>query len=303
MRTPLTIISGPLGSGKTTLLRHLLGTVSRKLAIVMNEFGEIAIDSKIIEGKSIRLAELAGGCVCCSLLGEFEAALNELIATVAPENIVLEATGVAEPGALVFDLAENLPQVRLDGVISVEDADGLLKYPALGHTSRVQIESADLLLLNKVDLVPESALPALEAKLREVNESAPILRVERCRVDAALLLGLGREHAVQRPAHRHQLEFDSFSYASAATFNRERFEQFAATLFPAVYRAKGFVRFPDGFQLFNYVAGRWDFEPFAYARTELVFIGKQLSPQKEPILNRLKGCEAPHASHLTPHSP
>ena len=77
-RTPLTLITGPLGSGKTTLLRHILEVVPQKLAILMNEFGEIAIDSQIIEGKNIRIADLGGGCVCCSLLGEFEAAVSEV---------------------------------------------------------------------------------------------------------------------------------------------------------------------------------------------------------------------------------
>src|ERR1700731_4252753 len=108
-RTPITIITGPLGSGKTTLLRRLLDSVSRKMAVVMNEFGEIAIDSKVIEGKNVRLVELAGGCVCCSLIGEFEAAVNEIIEIAAPSNIVLETTGVAEPEALVFDIEERLP--------------------------------------------------------------------------------------------------------------------------------------------------------------------------------------------------
>src|SRR5437899_7907439 len=106
-RTPITVITGPLGSGKTTLLRHVLNSVSKKLAIVMNEFGEIAIDSKIIEGKNVRIAELAGGCVCCSLAGEFEAAVDEIIDRVDPEHIVLETTGVAEPGALTLDIEEN----------------------------------------------------------------------------------------------------------------------------------------------------------------------------------------------------
>ena len=74
------LITGPLGSGKTTLLRHILTAQPGKIAIVMNEFGEIAIDAKVIEGKNVRIAELGGGCVCCSLLGEFEVAVNEIIA-------------------------------------------------------------------------------------------------------------------------------------------------------------------------------------------------------------------------------
>src|SRR5512132_169173 len=98
-RTPLTVITGPLGSGKTTLLRHIVATVPQRLAILMNEFGEIAIDSKIVLGKNIRIAELGGGCVCCSLLGEFEAAVDEILATVAPDLLVVETTGMAEPDA------------------------------------------------------------------------------------------------------------------------------------------------------------------------------------------------------------
>ena len=85
LRTPITLVTGPLGSGKTTLLRHILATRPEKIAIVMNEFGEIAIDTKVIEGKNVRIAELGGGCVCCSLLGEFEAAVNEIIKKIAPE--------------------------------------------------------------------------------------------------------------------------------------------------------------------------------------------------------------------------
>src|SRR5437660_11758392 len=86
LRTPITLITGPLGSGKTTLLRHILATEPGKIAIVMNEFGEITIDTKVIEGKNVRIAELGGGCVCCSLLGEFEAAVSEIIDKIAPER-------------------------------------------------------------------------------------------------------------------------------------------------------------------------------------------------------------------------
>src|SRR5919205_1072788 len=119
VRTPLTLITGPLGSGKTTLLRHILAALPRKIAILMNEFGELAIDSRIIQGENIQLTELGGGCVCCSLLGEFDAAVREIIDTAKPELIVVETTGLAEPDALMFDIEEALPQVRLDGVVTV----------------------------------------------------------------------------------------------------------------------------------------------------------------------------------------
>src|SRR5947209_5659712 len=183
LRTPITLVTGPLGSGKTTLLRHILATKPAKMAIVMNEFGEIAIDTKIIEGKNVRIAELGGGCVGCSWLGEFEAAVNEIIQRVEPEIIVVETTGLAEPEALVFNIQEALPQCRLDGVISVIDADMLVRFPELGHTTRLQIQGADILLLNKVDLVEPAQIEPLETKLHKVTPTAAIVRTDHCRVD------------------------------------------------------------------------------------------------------------------------
>ncbi len=291
VRTPLTVITGPLGSGKTTLLRHILETVPKKIAILMNEFGEIAIDTKIIQGKNVEMADLGGGCVCCSLLGEFEAAVNEIIDTVDPDQMVVETTGVAEPDALVFDIQESLSRVRLDGVVTVIDADAMVKYPSVGHTTRIQIEAADTILLNKVDLVSESELEAIEKKLNSINEIASILHTVRGQVDPDLLFGIGRERVQPPPHHVHQLEFESFSYKSPATFNLECFEEFADNLKTDVYRAKGFIRFPEGIYLFNFVAGRWELEPFEQEATELVFIGKQLSQRKAEILSRLNKCE------------
>ncbi len=292
LRTPITLVTGPLGSGKTTLLRHILATRPAKIAIVMNEFGEIAIDTKVIEGKNVRIAELGGGCVCCSLLGEFEAAVTEIIKKIAPEIIVVETTGLAEPEALVFNIQEALPQCRLDGVVSVIDADMLVRFPELGHTTRLQIEGADILLLNKIDLVDAKQIEPLERKLREINPSTAIIRTERCQIDPELLFGIGREKKVAPPRHEHQPEFESFTFSSDKTFSRDCFEGFAEALPKSVLRAKGFVRFPDSVQLFNFVAGRWELEPFEADRTELVFIGKGIAREKSAILHTLEKCTA-----------
>ena len=290
LRTPITLITGPLGSGKTTLLRHILATEPGKIAVVMNEFGEIAIDTKVIEGKNVRIAELGGGCVCCSLLGEFEAAVNEIIEKIAPERIVVETTGLAEPEALVFDIQEALPQCRLDGVVSVIDGDMLVRFPEIGHTTRLQIEGADILLLNKIDLVEPAQIGALETKLREMNSTAAIIRTERCRVDPELLFGIGRERKIAYLDHRHQPEFESFAFNSGKIFSRDCFEGFANSLPTSLIRAKGFIRLVDGGQLFNFVAGRWELEPFETACTELVFIGKNIAAQKQPIIGALDEC-------------
>ncbi|HEY9691633.1 MAG TPA: GTP-binding protein [Oculatellaceae cyanobacterium] len=291
IRTPLTVITGALGSGKTTLLRHILNTVNQKIAILMNEFGEISIDAKIIQGKNVEMADLGGGCVCCSLLGEFEAAVDEIIDTVDPDYIIVETTGVAEPDALVFDIQESLTQVRLDGVVTVVDADAMVRYPQVGHTTRMQIESADTILLNKVDLVSENELAAIEEKLHRFNEVASIIHTRRCEIDPDLLFGICRERVQPQPHHVHQPEFESFVYTTSATCDRTGFETFANSLTKDIYRAKGFVKFSDGNYLFNYVAGRWDLELFEQEGTELVFIGKQVKKQQEEIITHFKECE------------
>jgi len=307
-RTPITLITGPLGSGKTTLLRHILAVQPGKIAIVMNEFGEIAIDTKVIEGKNVRIAELGGGCVCCSLLGEFEAAVNEIIEKIAPERIVVETTGLAEPEALVFNIQEALPQCRLDGVVSVIDADMLIRFPELGHTTRLQIEAADILLLNKIDLIEPLQIEPLETKLRKINSNAAIVRTNRCRIDPELLFGIGRERKIARLEHLHEHEFESFAFTSNKIFSRTCFEEFATGLPGRIVRGKGFIRFADGGQLFNFVAGRWELEPFESDCTELVFIGRNIAAEKETILGALNECAAkndevgmPNVEGMTKH--
>src|SRR5437773_676363 len=291
LRTPITLVTGTLGSGKTTLLRHILAARPTKIAIVMNEFGEIAIDAKVIEDNDVRIAELGGGCVCCSLLGEFEAAVNEIIEKIAPERIVVETTGLAEPEALVFNIQEALRQCRLDGIVSVIDADMLIRFPEIGHTTRLQIKGADILLLNKIDLIEPAQNDPLETKLREINATAAIIRTERCRVDPELLFGFGRETKIACPEHRHQPEFESFAFSSPKFFSRDCFEGFADGLPASVVRAKGFIRFTDGAHLFNLVAGRWEVEPFQSERTELVFIGRKIVAKKSTIVGALEKCE------------
>jgi len=293
-RTPLTLITGPLGAGKTTLLRHVLEVVPRRLAVVMNEFGEIAIDSRVIEGKHVRLAELAGGCVCCTLIGEFAAAVTELLDTADPELIVVETTGLAEPEALVFDVAERLERVRLDGVVAVADADMLARFPELGHTTRLQLEAADLIVLNKRDLVSPETLGAVTARLEALNPHAPVVATERSRVDPELLFGLDRRRPPAPPHAVHAPEFEAWSHAPGGPLDRACFTALADRLEAhGVYRAKGFVRFPEGSALFNYVRGRWDLEPFPDQDTVLVFIGRQGRLDRTGLAAALEACRRP----------
>ena len=181
--------------------------------------------------------------------------------------------------------------MRLDGVVTVIDADAMVRYPSTGHTSRMQIEAADTILLNKVDLVSDAELKAIAQKLHSFNEAASVLYTRQCQVDPGLLFGISRERMQAPPHHVHQPEFESFSYKTSTTLARQCFADFADCLETDVYRAKGFVCFSEGTYLFNFVAGRWDLEPFEPEATELVFIGKQVSERKAEILSRLKLCE------------
>ena len=338
-KTPIMLITGSLGSGKTTLLRRIIdsasslnaailqagnlaaapsgpaatlqagksagGSTAFRIAVLMNEFGEMAVDSRVISGKNIDIIELLGGCVCCSMTGEFEAAVREIIETIGPDFIVVEATGVAESDALVFEVEDNLPQVRLDSVICIVDAYLGIKYPHVGYTSRTQIASADIILINKVDLVRPAEEETVEVQVRKYNHRAVLLRTVNCGVDTNLLFGqTSRAWEPGPPARFATQTFGrgrssistarqphSFTWTTEKTLDSAKFDGLVRELPEDLIRAKGFVRFEDGGRLFNYVAGRADFEEFNVERTELVFIGHNLDRLRPEIENRLHDCE------------
>jgi len=145
--------------------------------------------------------------------------------------------------------------------------------------------------LNKVDLLSAAQAVEVTARLRQLNQDAPILPTQRCQVDPDVLFGLSPAHEIRPPQHHHQPSLESFSYVSAATLERSCFEAFVEHLSPSVVRVKGFVRFGEGTYLFNYVAGRWDLEAFADKPTTLVFIGEQVTRQQAELIEALKRCE------------
>lgn len=295
-RTPLTLITGSLGSGKTTLLKRIIRSSKSKLAVLINEFGEIGIDGRIIKGEHTRLIELAGGCVCCELTGEFVAAVNELLDKYQPDMIVLEATGVAEADALVYEVEEDLPRVRLDCVICIVDGWAGTRYPRIGYVGRVQLQQADIILINKSDLITPGQIGEVTEQIRTYNQTAAIIATEQCAgVESLLFTGHGDRvkppAAAAGPDHLHAAALQSFSYTSDRHLNTADFSGWADALPPEVFRAKGFVVLGSQGYLFNFVAGRWELEEFDAPSTQLVFIGRDLSHRRDEILDNLKQCE------------
>jgi G3E family GTPase len=295
LRTPIMLITGGLGSGKTTLLRRILGEARRRLAVLINEFGEMTIDSRVIEGRNIRIVEISGGCVCCSLTNEFEAAVHEIIDRIRPELILVEATGVAETDSLVLQVEDTLPEVRLDSVICVVDAYLSSRHPYVGYAARTQLQSADIVLLNKIDLVTTQEVREVEDQVRRWNNTAVFFKTVGCDIDLELLFGLEMDKRVMVQSCRGEPSFQSFSYATEAPLDQRMFRQMLPTLPASVFRAKGFIRFETDSFLFNYVVGRADFESFPAERTQLVFIGRELERDRDPILRQLRSCEMSHA--------
>jgi len=265
-RVPALLVSGFLGSGKTTLLRELLRDAQQKglrLAIVSNEFGEVGIDRALLGGSDETFVELGGGCVCCRLSDELVDTLETLRARVSPDRVLIETSGVALP----YDVQLHFYREPLAGWIGedlvaiVVNAEQLLAGRDLDETFEDQVSSADLIVLNKIDLVPEAALPALEARLRELEPEAPIVRARHGRVspdllfppDAGDLAARERRAERARAPHTHEefrAEIRDFAAGIPGAALSESLRAARAL------RAKGFVATAEGLRLVQGVGPR-----------------------------------------------
>lgn len=251
-RIPATIITGFLGAGKTTLLRHLIENANGlKLAIIVNEFGSVGVDGETLRSCGIEncpeenIVELSNGCLCCTVAQDFIPAMEALIDRAdPPEHILIETSGLALPKPLVkaFDWPSIRSRLTVDGVIAVVDApavasgrfadepEAVLRQreqdPSVEHDNPLaevyedQLMAADLIVLNKTDLVDEATREALKRDVAAVVPRAvKVVTAEEGRVDAAILLGLdaaAEDDLAARPSHHDGLgehehdDFDSF---------------------------------------------------------------------------------------------
>jgi len=262
------VLSGFLGSGKTTLIQRLLADARRqgvRIALVSNELGALGIDRALLGAGEAAYVELEGGCVCCELSDDLVETLTRLQREVDPDRFVIETSGVALP----YDTQLNFfrPPVRDfigdDIAVVVVNAEQLAEERDLEGTFEDQVQSADLLVLNKLDLVSEARWDALEARLRAIEPDAPIVRAVRGDVDPRLLFppDLGeRDHsgpAPAAPAHHHA----QFVTAEWHPTPRLACAALRADLEALdLLRAKGFVETAEGIRLVQVVGRRVEIE-------------------------------------------
>jgi len=298
---PITLLTGFLGSGKTTLVNRLLTQAhGRRLAVIVNEFGELGIDGALIATTSGPVIELANGCVCCATRGDLFASLDSLMeAGRNLDGILIETSGLANPSPVIDDLEHYQQQrpVRFDCVVTVIDADNFDRNLDHAEVAFEQVTLGDLLLVNKADLVSAGTLDLIEQGLRRLNARAPILRCVRCDVPIEVLMEVDRTGSRAAPGglharvHDHDHDavrghghegFMSFALRCERPLDIERFSVWTATLPARALRVKGFVRFERSaaVDIVHMVGSRRSIEPAGPGvSTEgalLVVIGRDL---------------------------
>ena len=186
-KIPVTVLTGYLGAGKTTLLNRILSEPhGKKYAVIVNEFGEIGIDNDLIIGADEEVFEMNNGCICCTVRGDLMRILNDLMRRKGKfDAIIVETTGLADPApvAQTFFMDENVGrQTKLDAVVTVADAKWLNDRLKDAPEAKNQIAFADVILINKTDLVSPAELSEVEARIRAINPYARLHKTERAKI-------------------------------------------------------------------------------------------------------------------------
>ncbi|MBO9539838.1 GTP-binding protein [bacterium] len=306
---PVTLVTGFLGAGKTTFLNHLLQDEhGARLAVIINEFDEVGIDRDLVRNASGQLVEMNNGCLCCTVQGDLKDVIAEIIASGKElDGIVIETTGLADPGPIATGLFADpflCDATRLDAIVTLVDAFNVPKLlsPSLsadraedGALARAQIGYADVILLNKTDLVTDAEREALKASLRDLNRMARLYEVRQSVVPLSQVLGIeafefnarfGPE-APHADGHHHDPGIGSVSFHFERPFDQVKLNTFFCDLLREhgndLYRCKGVVNVegldePLLFQgvstLFATASGTW--KEGDTRTTRAVFIGRNL---------------------------
>jgi G3E family GTPase len=259
----LTVVGGFLGAGKTTLLNSILRDAGdRRLAVLVNDFGAINIDAELVESRAGEMLTLSNGCICCGIGGDFVAALASLRdVDDPPEQVVVEASGVADPGQIA--ILGDMPGYARDAVVVVADAETVrarAEDPATGHGVRAQLRAADLLVISKTDLVEPAALADVRSWLREIaGPSTSIVEAAHGAVPTDILIGAraarldaarpaGETASEPSPAagphdhagHDHP-RFETWSFSAPAPLSGAGLVEAIGAFAEGIVRAKGIL--------------------------------------------------------------
>ena len=250
-QVPVTVLTGFLGAGKTTLLNRILTEQhGRKYAVIVNEFGEQGIDNDLVVDADEEVFEMNNGCICCTVRGDLIRILSGLMKRADKlDAIIVETTGLADPApvAQTFFVDEDVAdRTKLDAIVTVADAVHLSSQLEDHHEAEEQIAFADVLLLNKVDLVDDSALTRVKERIRKINPFAKIIQTTRCDAPLDEVVGLNAfslERVLEVEPdflesdhdHEHDDDVTSVSFVSDTPLDMDKFQ----TWFGDLLRTKG----------------------------------------------------------------
>ena len=262
---PVTVIGGYLGAGKTTLVNHMLRHAAGwRLAVLVNEFGDLPIDADLIEARNDNMISIAGGCVCCSFGSDLMAALQDMAALdPRPDHVVVEASGVAIPGAIAASVA-LMDGHRLSGVVVLADGAQVARQMAdeyIGDTILRQLQDAHLVVLTKVDRIGPEAQEEAITLLENAVPGVRVLPSVQGQVPNAVLLDLSAPDSAPRGAPHGSLDYVSLVLQPERVDARTMAAGLAAEAM-GVVRAKGFLRDADGTPKLLQLAGdHWELLP------------------------------------------
>ena len=274
-RVAVTVLGGYLGAGKTSLLNHLLSVADERVAIMVNDFGELDIDAQLVDQGDGKTVTLPNGCICCSLVDGLAGALDDLsMVEPLPQRLVIEASGVADPAGIAAYC--HAKPYRLDLVVVLADAVDISRQvtdPYVGETIRAQLRAADLIVLNKADLGDSAAAAAVVA---EHAPNVPTVAATHAEIDPRILLDLEPRADHHEPGHIHDqgVPFETWSWRGG-TLDEATVRAMADALPSGIVRAKGLVTTPARSLVFQRVGERWSFLPTdrAVRQSQIVAIG------------------------------
>lgn len=300
---PVTVLTGYLGAGKTTLLNRILTHEhGKKVAVIVNEFGEVGIDNQLVIDADEEIFEMNNGCICCTVRGDLIRIISNLMKRRDKfEHLVIETTGLADPAPVIqtFFVDEDMKdQINLDAVVTMVDAKHIHQHWE-AEEAQEQIAFADVIVLNKTDLVSEAELAELEAKIRGMNAIAKVYRTQDAAVEMESVLGvqafdLTRALEIDpdflgEDAHEHDETVGSIALVESGEIDGQKLNSWLSKLLqtqgPDIFRMKGILNIQGEDQRYVFQGvhmlfdGRPDraWKPDETRKNELVFIGRNLN--------------------------